>query len=176
MSENLEIIDNLKQASELACHLILAGGQITAEIESALTANADQSKQVDLFGYVLHSVMMQAELANARILQWQGIKNSAEEALKKLKERTKALMEASGIKEIIGEQSTFFLALPPPAVVIENAKAIPREYISIEYPEPVKKIENEKILADLSKGVEVPGCKLDKTPRLIHRVSLREVQ
>lgn len=173
-----ELVDLIKQASNLACDLIISGGVITPEIDEALDIERDILAKTDFFGLALHAVMEQAHLANSRVVQWQAIELSANEGIKILKHRMKTLMEASHLKKVVGDQSTFELVPVPPAIIIEHPKQIPPEFVTTEYPESIKKIDMGKLLVSLTedKGRVIPGCHLDKSTKLIHRVSLKTAE
>ena len=73
----MAITDLMKRASVLAIDLITSGGEITPEIDAELEKDQNEAVKTDFFGLTLHQVMMQAELARARISQWQAVQNSS---------------------------------------------------------------------------------------------------
>ena len=92
---------------------------------------------------------------------------AVEKEIERLKTLAVNLMTATGQKKAGGHALTLSVSPNPPSVEIENAAAIPYDYMRLTEPVPAwYELDKKAIAADLKDGVIVPGAKLKRGVRL----------
>lgn len=84
------------------------GGEITPEIEEALTLTAEQlPRKVDGYGALLRQFAAAETAADAEIKRLQGLKKVAQNAQRNLKERVLYAMQTFGYDKLAGDTTKF---------------------------------------------------------------------
>jgi hypothetical protein len=135
------------------------------------------------------SQMLIAELAgtrkkvdatNAALATWEGLEASAAREIERLDARRKryarlreslelyvlAILEASHLTKIEGDISTLTKRNNPPSVRVDDAAAVPMQYLRFP-PQPAAVPDKTAIAKALKADEEVPGCRLVQTARLV---------
>lgn len=123
------IFDISKDYLELSESLVEAGGEVTPELEKALTLNKEelQAKGVN-YGFVVKQLEGEAEIIEAEIRRLQQQKKYRENAVERLKQTLSGAMRLHGIEEI----KTPLLKISfrrSCTVEVDDVKLIPSEYI-----------------------------------------------
>ena len=132
-----------------------SGGELTPEIEEALTLN-EENFLVKSEEYIESIARFKAlaDAADARIKEMQRIKKTAENIEKRLKESMQWAMKTLGKDKV--EVGLHKLSLrSSTAVSITDETAIPAEYIIVE-----TKIDKMRIKEALKNGATIPGAEL----------------
>jgi hypothetical protein len=77
-----------------------------------------------------------------------------------------ATMEASNLERMDGDTSSLQARRNPPAVVIDDLAAVPREYIRVP-PPPAPAPDKTMIKRAILAGGKIAGCRLDSGTRLV---------
>lgn len=171
MSESKTLPMLIRNASAVAELLADADGEITPEIESQLdSSNQELAAKADAYGMVMIQLEMQIEAAKTRLSEWGYFIRTRENALENMKNRLLIGMQTLEIAELAGSEVTFKIQLNNPSVVIENEALLPGEFITVEQPPPVKKIDKRQILEALKIGKPVPGARCERGSRLVKKV------
>lgn len=84
------------------------GGEITPEIEEALTLTAEAlPKKVDSYGVIIRQFAAAEAACDAEIKRLQGLKKTAQNAQKRMKERILDAMPSFGFDRLNGETTKF---------------------------------------------------------------------
>jgi hypothetical protein len=160
---NQSLIAIVQQANQLEQMLIESGGELTPEIEAALTVTEiNLPEKVDGYENVISRFEHLEEFYKAKSQFFIRLQKQCANVQHHLKENIKFAMQTGGIDELKGYDIRFKLSNAKPSLVIEDESLIPKEYktevITIEV--------NKKSLAeDLSMG-EIPGAKLQASVSL----------
>lgn len=106
-----------------------------------------------------------ADAIKAAEQQMAARRKAIENRAKRIRDYIQSQMEKTGISKI--ECPYFKLAIRdnPPSVVVDNADAIPEEYM--RQPETPPPAPDKKMIGDaLKDGIEVPGVHLERSKRL----------
>jgi hypothetical protein len=176
-NENKSLPMLIREAGDIAALLAESGGEISPEIEALIDRSGQAlAAKCDSYGFVLQALEAQEQLASQRKAEWDAFLKATERSKANLKYRLLAAMQALNVAELAGDQSTFRLQANPPSVVIEELSKLPAEFIVIEPPPPpVQKIDKKAIADAIKAGREVPGARLERGVRLIHKVGVRRI-
>lgn len=139
-----------------------AGGEITPEIEEALTFTHEAfvARSRDLINSILGAEAM-AKLVGDRIAELAKLKQRLERRAEVLKGATSRAMEASGLDHLdLGENRLSWRTSK--AVEIENEALIPNEYTKVKV-----EVDKKALRAYLAAGNSVSGA------RLVYRKNLQ---
>jgi hypothetical protein len=167
----------VREAGEIAALLAENGGELTPELETLIDKSGQAlAAKCDSYGFILQALEAQEQMASQRKAEWDAFLKATERAKANLKYRLLAAMQALNVAELAGDQSTFRLQANPPSVVIEELSKLPAEFIVIEPPPPlVQKIDKKAIADAIKSGREVPGARIERSVRLIHKVGARRI-
>lgn len=156
--EKLPSINTLAHDAQALLSLIEdSGGELTPEIEQALAENMrDIETKVDHYAHVFDRIpgileywRKQREDAD-RVIQ--GLKNLES----KLNSRIKEAMTQLGRTTLEGETTKFTLSKAKAALLLVESE-VPQNYFTVE---TVIAADKERIRADLTSGIDVPGASL----------------
>jgi archaellum component FlaG (FlaF/FlaG flagellin family) len=135
------------------------GGELTEELELALTINKDQL-QVKSAGYAFVIKETESEILTIdneidRLNKMKSVRNNA---IERLKNAVKSAMELYGVEKIESNTIKIILAKSPASVVIDDESKIPAKYKKKEVKISLLKKE---IGNDLKAGLKVKGASLE---------------
>lgn len=161
MSESKSTLPALvSQANSLAEALLESGGELTPEIESALTINEKElGLKVDSYAIFVDRLEYEAGYFKAKAKELQAAAKVLENAQERLKENLKNAMRALKQDEIKGQDYKFKLSRSRPKLILDE-KVLPGDFKTqvVSY-EPDK----DKIQDAINAGLEVPGAKIEET-------------
>lgn len=162
----------LADAANIAAQLAEAEGELTPEMESLVESSAHEiAAKADRYMYVLQALEAQMQIAEERANEWKALLFASEKAIKNLKNRLLHTMTAAGLQEITGYETTWRMQANPPSVIIEDENKLPGQFIVIETPPPIRKIDKKLIADFLKKDQVVPGAHLERTYRVVPKVT-----
>lgn len=153
MSESLYAL--VSEAQTLIQHLAESGGELTPEIELALTnIDAKLPAKIDGYATILERLVLEEEYWTGKADQYYAIAKGCKDGREYLKDSLKAAAKALGTDELIGADQRFKISNGAPSLVIDQSK-LPDGYLKKKVTfEPDK----DKIKADLIRGKEVEGA------------------
>lgn len=133
------------------------GGEVTPELEEALSINREQltNKGVN-YALVIRQLSGESDMIDTEIKRLQAMKKAKDNALERLKTTIKDAMMLHGVDKIQGDIIRLSLRKSPASVIVENEDLIPDTY-KIEQP---KKLDKKSVGEALKQGLEVPGASL----------------
>jgi len=155
MNSLTEIIN---QVSEIEKQLADSGGELTPELEAMIVqVEISLPAKIDSYDYVIRKMSHAAEFYKERAQFFTKFSKSCENVGKKIKDSLKFRMLEMGLEELLGNEIRFKLRNNKPSVFIKDESLVPDKYrIAVT----TYKIDNDKILADLKAGVDVPGAEI----------------
>lgn len=137
--------------------IIGAGGELTPESEAALDQTfAALCTKVDGYGVICERLKMEMELWKHHKEQCSQAEKVYGNALQRLRDRMKYVLQAQPDRSLEGELFRFFLAKAKDSVVIEE-EALPQKYKTVRM---ILEPNKELIEAQLRVGTAIPGAKL----------------
>ncbi|CAK0739520.1 putative Phage protein [Azospirillaceae bacterium] len=162
----------ISEANDVARFLMESDGEITPEVEALIDKSGiELSQKMDSYFFVIQELQSRATAAQERADEWAKAAKACSSAVQNLKTRVMLAMQSLDVPEMSGSEVTFRRQANPPATIIENQALIPDEFINIEVPPPVKKIDKKAIADAIKRGREVPGARLDRGERLVTKVA-----
>lgn len=154
------LVKIVKEVASLETMLIESGGELTPEIEAMLTVKeVNLPEKVDSYEAMLDRLSVIESLYKERAKLFSQAAKSLGNAQDTLKDRIKYAMKELGVTELLGHDIRFKLSSSKPKLVIEDEKAIPKEYkaevITVE-------VQKDKLLEDLKIG-SVEGARLEES-------------
>lgn len=133
------------------------GGEITPDVEEALTINREQlqSKAIN-YALVIRQIDGEASLIDAEIKRLQALKKAKDNTVERMKNTIKDAMILHGVDKIQGDLINLSIRKSPDSVIVEDESKIPDTY-KIDQP---KKLDKKLVADALKKGFEVPGAAL----------------
>lgn len=174
MSESLSSL--FRTASIIATTLTENGGEISEELSIEMeNNNYSLTAKADSYGFILQALEMQAQVATDRRDEWNKFLSVTENAISNLKTRMKIGLEVMQLTEICGRQSTFRIQANPPSCIVDDLAKLPSEFMLIETPQPIIKIDKRGITEAIKAGRVVPGAHLERTTKVVHKIGLPKV-
>ena len=174
--DNRSLATILGSAASLAADLAEASGELTPELELLLETNAHElAAKADRYSHVVRALEAQAILAQERAAEWAKLHVASEKAIANLKARLLGTMQAAGLTEITGYEITWRVQANPPRTIIDDQSKLPGQFITIETPQPVTKIDKAAIADFIKKGQDVPGAHLERGYRLVPSVTRKRL-
>lgn len=156
----MSLHESIKDSQSLELAIIENGGELTPELETALTAiSLDVAESVDRTHFALDRIENAAGYWKAKAAEYKKISDSLETAHDRLKGYIKGVMVESGKTDLTGVEVRYRLSRAKPKVVIDEAKLAPayfKEKITLVP-------EKERIKQDLELGVPVDGARLEES-------------
>jgi hypothetical protein len=162
------LISLAQEAMQLSQAILEAGGELTPEVEAALTANT-QALVTKLDGYVYIQDRLEMEAAHwkTRAEQCMSVSRTYSSARERLRESVKRVMIEMDQTDLRGSEHRFKLVKSKPRLVINEAE-IPAEYqMQVTTMVPDK----ERIREDLEMGATIPGARFEESFRLTDYVN-----
>lgn len=157
MKVSLYTIENEYQ--KIADELMENGGELTPEIELALSINKYQLQGKSAgYAFVIKDKDAEIEAIDKEIERLSKLKQSRVNTKERLKNAIKSAMELYGIEKIESNTIRITLAKSAPSVVIEDESLIPKKYKKTETKTSVLKKE---ISNDLKAGAKIKGAYLE---------------
>ena len=164
----------IQEAEQLTRDLLESGGEITPDLETQLVfSNREIKEKLDTYGFVLDSIKARQEFITSRMAEWDRECAKCEKVIESLRSRIHAAMEVLDMPEVHGYEYTFKLQANPARVVIDDEAKIPIEYTTTEIQTTVK-ISKREILDAFKDGQVVPGAHIERSTRLVTKVSQRK--
>jgi hypothetical protein len=155
---NLETL--IKQSTQLAGALVECQGELTPELEAALDlVNEKLPQKIDNYGYLIDRLEVEATFLGEKIKQIADLQSKIVTAHEQLKERMTFHLHSVEDKTLLGNEYKFKLS-PTAGRTVVDEKVLPMDYWKTEV---LKRVDREKIKADLKTGKEIPGCKIEQT-------------
>lgn len=142
---NLTLYQLTEDAQAIEAALIENGGELTPELETALAANSEAlTRKVDSYGSLVRKFAATSDVCKAEIARIQGIKQTCDKSVKRLKEFVAQTMDAFNLKTMEGEITKVTLitskatevdedaVLAPYAAIVEALQAKLPDYIQIK--------------------------------------------
>ena len=152
----------IQQAADLESRLAESGGELTPEVEAALSKVELIPEKVDAYAFILDrlksaTAYWQEEYRNSR-----AIAEACEKARDRLKLALKMAMKGAGLTDLNGVNKRFKLSDSGGSLVIDEG-ALPATYLM----EVVTlKPDKERIRAALEAGEKIPGAQIVPGTRL----------
>ena len=160
MSETQSLVVLAQKSAAIETLLIESGGELTPELEEALTVKEEQlPAKIDGYALFMERMEMVAEHYSERARFYEKFAKSAIAVADRLETNIKFAMETMGTTEILGNDVRFKIQNTAPSVVTENEFEIPDEYKSSKQ---VVTIDKKKIAEVLKAGGTVPGARLNR--------------
>lgn len=142
-------------SSAIAQQLIENNGELTPELETALTENIQNlPSKIDGCQAVLERLENEAAYWKAKSDEFLAVSKTVSNTRERLRDYIKVTMLSNGVKELKGLDTRMCLQNSKPKLLIEESR-LPEEYkrqvVSIE-------IDRDKIIQDLAAGVFVAGA------------------
>lgn len=155
------------EAQQLAAILFQTGGELTPEIEAALSANeAALAAKVDGYVYIEGQFELQAELLKRKEEGLRKIRKALEGGQEYLRNNIKKALMALNLTQIGQGEYRYCLEGGGTKLVIDDEKAIPDDFrITVV----IKNLDKDKLEQALKAGMEVPGARLEDVKRLRFR-------
>lgn len=110
MESNLTLFNLSAEMAAIENALIESGGELTPEIEQALTTTSDAlAKKADDYGAVINKFQSIADAADAEIKRLQAIKRTADNSAKNIKAHLASTMNYFDLKQLEGSTHKFTL-------------------------------------------------------------------
>lgn len=156
LPQNNNLFNIQRQYLDLMRQIEEAEGEITPEIDQALTLTQNQLQEAAInIGYVIKTFDYNEAVLKAEIDRLTNLKHKVAKSRELLKNRLSESMQHFGIEKI--ESTTLKLSFrKSKAVVITDEKVIPAAYLNQPPPEPDKTAIREAI----SSGIAVPGAEI----------------
>lgn len=150
------LIQALAQADTIEQMLIQSGGELTPEIEQALTLSEEKMIElVDAQHLRMERMEKVAEFYKSKAEQYSKLASSIEKVSKFTKQQIKDYLLLNNKTELVGNEFAFKLSRTAPAVEISDESKVPEIYIKIKTEEVLDK---KKLAEDLKKGIEIEGA------------------
>lgn len=147
---------------ERACALEEPDDQIVADLERV--AGDLQTKATNVAGMIRHMESM-ASAISAAAIKMEARSKAVSNRATHLREYLLHHMESAGITRIESPEMVVIAAINPPAVVIDDLRQVPAEFIRPPRPQDPSP-DKAAIKAALAAGQDVPGCHLERRTRL----------
>ncbi len=156
--ENKSLYAIVNESMEIEKLLVESGGEITEEIEKALSVNASElSLKVDGYQHVIERFNSLSDHYKARAEFFRTIAGQCKTAADRLKDNIKNAMIDMGIEEVKGQDMRFKLSPTSGTLIIEDAEMIPVEFKS----EVITTEIDKKALKDAAAKGEVAGVRIE---------------
>lgn len=153
-----ELMGTAKLSLWLESKLIESGGEITDEIDQALTLmDVLKPNEVDEKDFILNKLTKEIELWKEQADRYLRVAQGLTKAKELMKRRIITAMEEGNLLEAEGKNVRFKLVKCPPALVIEDEKALPANFMETVV---TVKPNAKEIKQALVGGAVVPGAKL----------------
>lgn len=148
------------EAQSLESKIIEAGGELTPDIEEALSSlDIAVTDKVESYAFIMDSCENRAQFWKAKADLYSKIAKSHTLIQERIKERLKAAMMELGKDEVLGHSIRFKLQALKPKLVIKDESKIPADFkVVVQTTAPDK----ERIASALNDGFEIPGATLEK--------------
>lgn len=153
--ENKSLITLVQESNSLELMLIESDGQLTPEIEAALSVqNLSMEEKVDGYAFMLEKMKAMEEFYAARAEYMSKIAERCSAAQKRLKDNLKFAMDQLHTDTLQGSDVRFKLVPTSGKLVITDEEMIP-----VEYKKEVTTTEiDKKALKEAAKNKKIPGA------------------
>ncbi len=123
-------------------------------------------EKIENYGFVIRNMESFTDAIKAEEDRLAKRRRIAENRVEQIKNWLKINMEACGIKKIECPAFTISIQNNPASVQIDAELQIPEGYMRL--PEPPPMVPNKKLIGEaLKAGIDVPGCHLNQSTRLV---------
>lgn len=158
MSDERSLRELVSISSEIESSLIMAGGEITPEIEAALAITEVQVPQkIDNYNLIMERMEAISSFYEERASLFLRLAAAAKNVKKKCTENIHVAMLTLGVDELQGFDTKFRLQNNPAGVELIDEALIPDAYKIVK---TVTSVDKKKILDDLKLGVPVAGAEM----------------
>jgi hypothetical protein len=123
----------------------------------------DKATAVAMFARNLEAAAEAIKLAEGKMAERRRAMERRADAIRKY---LKDNMERTGISRIECPYFTLKIARNPPAVVVDDAHAIPADFW-VQPPPPPVQLDKKQVAATIKAGAQVPGAHLEQGTRLV---------
>lgn len=158
-----QIADDFRKTAAILAELDLDEQTIRDTLEGELAPFEDKARAV---ACVLTNIEAESEAYANHAAKASERANALEKRAKSLRAYLLTQMTVCGISEIKGSGLLLKLQNNPASVDVLDERQIPAEYMRT--PPPPAAEPNKKLIGEaLKSGIEIPGCKLKQTQRLV---------
>jgi hypothetical protein len=157
-----------RQLHQFELDLLENGGELSPEFEEVISAvSIARDRKAEAYFHLIERMNGVSNEFKRKAAMMDLIASGATSIIKKLKANLKFAMESNELTEMPGETIVFKTTKPSEKLDVENEDLIPDEYF--DRIETITHVLNqEKVLADLKNGIEIPGAKIKLTRQLRH--------
>ena len=156
--ESKSLISLVNDSTTIEMALVESGGEITPEIEQALTVHANSlAEKIDGYQHIIERFEALETHYKDRMEFFKQAAGHCKTAAERLKNNIKYAMQELGVTELRGNDIRFKLAPTQGTLIIESTDQVPLEFKEEVIETVVKKGEVKKAL---QAGQTVPGAKL----------------
>ena len=157
------LADEYRAAAEALADLELPAQAVQDTLEGLSGALEQKATNVAMFARNLEAT---AEAIKAAEADMAARRKALETRARAIRYYLQTNMAKVGITRIESPYFTLAIQANPASVVVEDEDMIPSQLMRV--PEPTPPVPDKKAIADLLKsGASVPGCRLDRTTRLV---------
>jgi hypothetical protein len=161
--EKQTLFSLVAQTNAITQKIIEAGGELTPELEQALTSvDLAVSEKVDGYSFVMERMESDAAFFKAKAAFYSKIAKSAETVQERLKSSIKQAIQDLGSKEVVGNNIRFVLSAVKPKMIIDEMKLSPDMKMQVTTTVPDK----ERIREALEGGIPIEGAHLEESTSL----------
>lgn len=156
---------SLTQAAlELEMLILRNQGELTPELEKELELTQENVKhKVDNYFHIIESLDAKVKALNDIGAKYYDASLVLRGTIKRLKDNLRTHMNTLGLARVEGNLVSYKFSEKQSAVIIEDEKVIPQDYLLTK---TVHSPDKERIRAALELGIPVPGCRLEPTMRV----------
>ena len=156
--ENKSLYLIVNEAMQIEQMLMESGGEVTPEIEMALSVNSSElANKVDGYQHIIERFNSLADHYKARAEFFKTIAGQCKTASDRLKDNIKFAMIELGVDEVKGQDMRFKLSTTSGTLVIEDAEMVPVEFKT----EVITTEIDKKSLKEAALKGDVPGVKIE---------------
>lgn len=149
----------VKLSHEIQEALVQSMGEMTPELEAALTIVADKlPEKADGYYFVIEDLKAQSAVWSERATTLNKIAKVFLNYTDRMKYSLKMACISLGVEELVGKDYKWKLVSNAPSLIVDNPDLIPSEFIEIVQ---TKKIMSDKLKDALKSGKAVPGARLE---------------
>lgn len=163
--EKKSLLTLVNESNQIKNLLLESGGEITPEIEQALSVNEKSlAGKVDSYKFVIDDLDSFSELLKSKENEIKKARQSIESAVVRLKSNIKNTMIMNEINEVTGNDYVFKLKNAQPSLIITDENLIAKKY---KYEVISTEIKKDELKQDLKNGLaDSYGCELKENKSL----------
>ena len=151
-----ELTDDYRNLLEMAQNPDIDGQAIKDTLEAI---QGDIEEKADGYAKVIKELSADTDKITAEIKRLTDRKNTIQNSIADMKQKLKEAMIATGNLKIHTDLFYFYIQKNPPALVVDDEKAIPQEYLIPQEP----KVDKKAIIDFLKGGNDVPYAHIEQS-------------